>query len=91
MLRSFVELRGVDPGFDSENVLIADIGLPGGNIAAWDPANPPADASEWRLAYARMAMPGYFEAMSIPLREGRDVRASDAGERCGRTCRHGDQ
>jgi putative ABC transport system permease protein len=120
LMRSFVRLRGVDPGFDSENVLTADIGLPrgkydnderrrlffrelqervgatpgvvsvgfisrlpirdpGGNIAAWDPANPPADASEWRLAYARMVMPGYFEAMSVPLREGRDVRASDAG------------
>jgi putative ABC transport system permease protein len=120
LLRSFVRLRGVDPGFQSENVLTADIGLPrvkyqdeesrlrffselqervratpgvlsvgfisrlpirdpGGNIAVWDPANPPADASEWRLAYARMVMPGYFEAMRIPIRAGRDVQASDAG------------
>jgi len=120
LLRSFVQLRGVDPGFVSENVLTADIGLPrakydddesrlrfftelqdrvgatpgvlgvglisrlpirdpGGNIAAWDPANPPADASEWRLAYARMVMPGYFEAMGIPMREGRDFMAIDAG------------
>lgn len=120
LLRSFVHLRGVDPGFDSQNVLTADIGLPrakyddgesrlrffrelkervsampgvlevglisrlpirdpGGNIAAWDPANPPADASEWRLAYARMVMPGYFAAMGIPLRQGRDFHASDAG------------
>ena len=52
---------------------------PGGNIAAWDPASPPADASEWRLAYARMVMPGYFAAMGIPLRQGRDFHASDAG------------
>jgi putative ABC transport system permease protein len=120
LLKSFVQLRGVDPGFVTENVLTADIGLPrakyeddesrlrfftelqdrvgatpgvlgvgfisrlpirdpGGNIAAWDPANPPADASEWRLAYARMVMPGYFEAMSIPMREGRDFMAIDAG------------
>jgi putative ABC transport system permease protein len=120
LLRSFVRLRGVDPGFDSENVLTADIGVPrakyqdeesrvrffselqervaatpgvlsvglisrlpirdpGGNIAVWDPANPPADASEWRLSYARSVMPGYFEAMRIPMQAGRDVQASDAG------------
>ncbi|UCC71010.1 MAG: ABC transporter permease [Gemmatimonadota bacterium] len=118
LLRSFVLLRGVDPGFESENVLTAEIGLPraqyetgesrlqffdelaervraipgvrnvglisrlpirdpGNNVAVWDPANPPADASEWRLAFQRIVMPGYFEALGIPIREGRDVQATD--------------
>lgn len=118
LLRSFVELRTVDPGFEPERLLTAEIGLPpvryesperrqtffrelvdrveaipgvgsvglvsrlpirdfGGNTAAWDPSDPPADAAEARLAYTRTVTPGYFETMRIPLRSGRDVRPTD--------------
>lgn len=118
LVRSFMELREVDPGFDSANLVTAEIGLPrveyearerrvqfysdllervraipgvraaslishlpirdqGGNVAVWDPANPPADASDWRLAYARVIMPGYFGTMGTPLRAGRDIKATD--------------
>lgn len=119
LIRSFLEVRRVNPGFETENVLTAEVALPevkyveperrvqflaelrerveaipgvaraglisrlpirdpGGNVAVWDAANPPADASEWRLAYDRVVMPGYFETMGIPMLAGRDVNASDA-------------
>jgi len=118
LIRSFVQLRGVDPGFETENLLTADIGLPrgtytdaaqrsqfydelmeraralpgvesvglvsrlpirdpGNNTGAWNPSNPPADASEVRLAYQRIIKPGYFETMGIPILRGRDVRPTD--------------
>jgi putative ABC transport system permease protein len=118
LLRSFVQLRNADPGFDAQGLVTAELGLlrgkypewqsriqfydellqqvrvvpgvtnaglisqlpirdPGNNIAVWDPANPPADASEWRLAYQRTVTSGYFETMGIPLRGGRDFRTTD--------------
>ena len=118
LMRSFVRLRGVDPGFDSRGLLVAEVSLPrqsyadsaersqffdlylarvrsmpgvtsaalssglpflnaGGNVGAWDPAHPPVDASEVRLAYQRTVKPGYFETMGIPIREGRDVESTD--------------
>jgi putative ABC transport system permease protein len=49
----------------------------GGDLPVWDPAQPPVDASEWKLAYDRVVTPGYFEVMRIPLRAGRDVQATD--------------
>jgi putative ABC transport system permease protein len=54
---------------------------PGGNVAVWDPAHPPADASQWRLSYARVVTPGYFETMGIPLRRGRDFQSTDTRDR----------
>lgn len=117
LMRSFARLHGVDPGFDAEGLLVAEIGLPsteydrdghirfytdllararaipgvedaglinrlpirdqGGNVAAWDAENPPADASQQRLAYDRTVMPGYFAAMRIPIRYGRDFGGGD--------------
>jgi predicted permease len=119
LMRSFQQLRSADPGFDSESLITAELGLlrdkypdwenriqfydqllervraipgvvsaglisqlpirdQGNNIAVWDPADPPADASEWRLAYQRTVTQGYFETMKIPLRGGRDFRTTDA-------------
>ncbi|MEJ2185753.1 MAG: ABC transporter permease [Gemmatimonadota bacterium] len=118
LIRSFQQLRDVDPGFDTQNLLTADISLPrtyedaalrsqffdalltrvrampgvqaagltsalpirngGNNVGAWDPSHPPADASQVRLAFQRIVKPGYFAAMGIPIREGRDVQTTDA-------------
>ena len=121
LMRSFVQLRNADPGFHSEGLVTAELGLlrakysepasriqfydellervravpgvesaslisqlpirdPGNNIAVWDPANPPADASEWRLAYQRTVTSGYFETMGIPMRGGRDFMTTDTRE-----------
>ncbi len=118
LIRSFQQLRGVDPGFDARGLLTADISLPSGtyadaqrrsqffdeylarvrgtpgveaaglvsalpirnggnNVGAWDPSHPPADASQVRLAYQRIVKPGYFAAMGIPIRRGRDMQATD--------------
>ena len=118
LLRSFMQLRGVDPGFNTENLLTARIGLPAAeyqdaesriqfyeallqdiralpgvrsvgvtsllpikdsysNIRVWDPENPPAESSERRLAEHRRVMPGYFDAMGIPILAGRDVERTD--------------
>jgi len=47
------------------------------NIKAWDSANPPADLNSARLAEHRRILPGYFEAMDIPLLAGRDIETTD--------------
>ncbi len=119
LLQSFSRLRGVDPGFRTDHLLTAEVGLPrgrydepeqsigfydrlleetqglpgveavglisrlpirdpGSNVAAWNPDNPPADASEQRLAYGRVVMPGYYEAIGIPIHAGRDFTRTDA-------------
>jgi putative ABC transport system permease protein len=117
LVQSFTRLRSVDPGFRTDNLLTAEIGLPSGeyeveqrtpfftelldrtralpgveeagmisqlpmrdpgnNVPAWNPERPPADASQVRAAYQRNVMPGYFDAMDIPILAGRDVSETD--------------
>jgi putative ABC transport system permease protein len=114
-------LGRVNPGFATQRVLTADIGLPrdrytdgerrarffeallsrvralpgvqaagmvsripirdfGDNVGVWDPGHPPVRASDVRLAFQRVVLPGYFEALGIPLLSGRDVQATDGPE-----------
>ncbi len=58
---------------------------PGNNVPAWNPENPPADASQQQAAYQRSVLPGYFDAMDIPILSGRGVADTDAEERS-RSC-----
>ena len=51
---------------------------PGNNVPAWNPENPPADASQQQAAYQRIVMTGYFDAMDVPIVAGRDVAETDA-------------
>jgi len=118
LMRSFMQLRGVHPGFRSEQLLTARVSLPGAdyqdpesrvvfysgllddiraipgvsaagaisvlpikdgysNVRAWNPDDPPADPGAYSLAEHRRVLPGYFEAMGIPVLGGRDVEYTD--------------
>ncbi len=50
---------------------------PYGNPPAWPADSPPADPSERRTANWRVVMPGYFDAVGMPLLAGRDVGTTD--------------
>ncbi len=50
---------------------------PGNNIYVYDASKPPVSASESELAFTRNVLPGYFDAMGIPLIAGRAIEASD--------------
>jgi predicted permease len=69
MLRSYQALRDVDPGFETENVLLASLAIPTGEIAGWEET-----AGFYRLLGERLAMQGGVEAAgfagSTPLGSG---------------------
>ena len=69
MLRSFQELRQVDPGFEAENVLTARLTVPPGEIAGWEET-----AGFFRQLRDRLAaQPGVVSvgfALAAPLASG---------------------
>ena len=123
LLRSFIKLRQVNPGFNSHHLLTAQItvppakfsgdqltafrreivarisALPGVNSAAItrdiplsgvDPSlffsiegRPPVDPGKEPVARWRMATPGYFKTMDIPLLRGRDFTEQDSRDSAG--------
>lgn len=50
---------------------------PSNDISVYDASRPPAKPSDRENGYQRTALPGYFQAMGIPLLAGRDLRSSD--------------
>lgn len=121
MLRSFVALRGVDPGFDTTGTMTFSIGLPGAeypepsqvldfhrqltdrlagmpgvqsvgmisglplsgakSAGPMEPVERPFPEGELGpMIENRQVTPGYFEAMSIPLVEGRGLEWTDQAD-----------
>jgi putative ABC transport system permease protein len=50
---------------------------PGFNLAAWNADDPPPSPDNRPMAFRRVVLPGYFQALGIPLRAGRDFGAGD--------------
>jgi predicted permease len=66
------------PGVESVGLVSQlPIRQPGNNEPVHDAADPPLELVETRTAYFRAVLPGYFEAMGVPLLAGRDIEETD--------------
>lgn len=118
MLRSFLELQRIDPGFDPQRMLTFQVGGPAGppgeaaetravlmrrihdrlraipgvesvtasfpfplaggyNPIRWGRLEARADASKFQATDFQIVLPGYFEAMRVPLLAGRTFSEDD--------------
>jgi putative ABC transport system permease protein len=118
LVRSFLQVRAINPGFEAENILTMRIALPqtkypeqqqvanfykevlervkttpgveeagliaglplSGSSSSWGfttEAKPQPTLEEILQATYRVVSPGYFDALRIPLRRGRDITDAD--------------
>jgi len=72
--------RGLNsvPGVESVGLISQlPVRQPGNNEPVHDAEDPPLALVEARSAYFRTVLPGYFEAMRVPLLVGRDIEPGD--------------
>ncbi len=71
------EVRAL-PGVTSAGMIDRlPIASPGGDIYVWTPDKPPERRGLGQTALYRRVLPGYLEAMRMPLVAGRDIEPSD--------------
>ena len=71
------DLRAIPGVSDVAMVNQLPILNPGNNMFAYSADEPPPEGRDRRAAFWRTPMPGYFNAMGIPLLRGRGLEASD--------------
>jgi putative ABC transport system permease protein len=74
------ELRAIPGVTDVAVINQLPIRNPGNNITVYAADRPPPDPNDRIPAFRRTVLPGYFEAMGIPLIRGRDIDASDTAQ-----------
>jgi predicted permease len=71
------ELRAIPGVADVAVINQLPIRDPGNNIGVYAADRPPPDPNDRKPAFWRTTLPGYFEAMGIPLIHGRGIEAGD--------------
>ncbi|MFC1543776.1 ADOP family duplicated permease [Gemmatimonadota bacterium] len=71
------EVRALPDVRDAGLITMLPMRDPGNDRPAWNAEQPPADPNDRRSGYSRVAMPGYFEVMGIPLLAGRSFEDTD--------------
>jgi predicted permease len=66
------------PGVEAAGLIsLLPVREPRNNSRVWAPHAPPREDAPPTLAFIRSVLPGYFEAMGIPLLTGRDIDEGD--------------
>lgn len=75
------DLRG-RPGVEGVGIInLLPVRSPFNDVGVWPADTPPANRADASIAYRRWVLPGYFEAMRIPLKAGRTIADSDEAGR----------
>jgi putative ABC transport system permease protein len=75
---TLIERLRAQPGVEGAGLIsLLPVREPRNNVRAWAADAPPSDLSQAEGTFIRGVLPGYFEAMGIPLLLGRDIQEAD--------------